>query len=405
MTFIPEAMGDKGLIIPLARNISRLRTQLAYAKRWAFYSRYYFKPTPVLSNGGGESFDLPPIVDELSGQTYLDGRHCCYQQGGLVHLENAVIASYEFSGCFGAWPIPLISVQGRGFTAEPQLTSSRAAMVFGRPKTVPIMTKTRAIAGEAFHLLGPFQSNWYHTLIDQLSLVARWKSLGLRRRGVRLIMPELWAGRWSELPQLIGVADSEIVWFGIEPIEVERLLLPVGIRVRSTSHTPMAEVAQTFANPDDIRGLRQLLLAQLEGSFGTRWRRVVIDRSDAWRQPRTQHFHVLADALTTRYGFERVVMGELRPSEQLKVFRDSVIVVAEHGAGLASFVAASKETIIVEVLPRYWQEVQGHSFNFIARCLGHRAYHTVIDAPISALLLYVEKLIDQAGEPYTKPVA
>lgn len=378
---------------------STLRKQIAYAKRWALYSRYYFDPIaePAESARGVIArFCLPPIVDMLSGTLFLTGRHCCYRQSELLSLENPVITSVDFDGCVGAWSFPLILLQGRGFTAEPQLSRANVAMKFGRPSP-PAAMNARRIAGEAFHLLGPCQANWYHTLIDHLSLVARWDLLGLKDRGVRLIMPEYWAYRWPEIPELLGIDESQIVWFGREPLQVDRLLLPAGVRVRSASRTCLAAVAQTFANPDDLLELRRRILSRLAGDQRER-RRIIIDRSDGWRPPRTKHFNELAKELTGAYGFERVLMGELRPSEQLKVFRDNEMIIAEHGAGLASFLAASNDTVVVEVLPESPAEVQAHGYNFIATCLRHHPYHTIVDAPVRSLLRYVEEMLDR-GNP------
>lgn len=372
-----------------------IRAEISFARRGLMYSREYMDLDHAILDSKGLSFkyfELPPIFDRLSGVMYVAGRRCRYRLEGFVALDSPLVAEADFTGCAGAWSMPLVHVSGRGFSAEPQLSHFNIAMKFGKPQ-LKQAGAPRHVAGEAFSLLGPCSANWYHTLIDQLSLVPRWIAGGLKDRGVKLLMPAYWAYRWPELPALLGIDAEAIIWHGEEPLRLERLLMPIGVRVRSVSRWARATVEQNFANPVDLQGLRTLLLSRLDPPVPGLGRRCVIDRGDGWRPARTKYFSALSDELVARWGFERVFMGRLKPHEQLQVFRDSEIVVGEHGAGLASFVAASEGTHVVEVLPVSPAELSIHGFNYIAAALSHQRYHTLVDAPVSRTLGYIERLL------------
>jgi capsular polysaccharide biosynthesis protein len=381
--------------LPVPAIWRNLRMELALARRALAFSREYIDLEREVSQttiGESKAFEVPAIINGLSDQEYFAGRSCWYRQSSMVTLDNPIVGDAIFSGCVGTWPIPLAHVVGKGFTAEPQLSRAKTAMKFGKPRFTHTVAP-RNLSVEAFSLLGPFSANWYHTLIDQLSLVPRWIGCGLRARGVKLLMPAFWAYRWPDLPALLGIDSEEIIWQGDDPVLLGKLLVPVGVRVHTTSRSLRASIDQTFANPDDLRELRVMLLARLPPAEFGQSRRCVIDRADGWRPARTRYFAELADALIAQFGFERVLMGRLTPAQQLQVFRDSEIVVGEHGAGLASFIGASTDTHLVEVLPVSQIGVSVHSFNYIATALSHPRYHTLVDAPAARMINFIEPLI------------
>ena len=313
----------------------------------------------------------------------------------MAILEGPILSVQNMSGCAGSWPIPLVYLRGRGFTAEPQMSAAKVAMLFGKPLGARRTKPTHCLSGDYFHLLGPYHSNWYHSLIDQFSLVARWERCGLRRRGVKLIMPELWAYRWPDLVRLAGLQNEDIIWLGSDPIEVERLWLPIDVRLRPTGFGIASRPAQSYVNPQDLRGLRALVHQMLDSgrSQPIERRRILIDRSDSTRDARTRCFRDLAVALASDHGFERLVLGNLSPIDQLRAFRESEIVVAEHGAGLSSMIAMREGATIVEIFPTRAAEVGAHGYNVIAAILGFEQYHTLVDAPFQDILAYLQHIV------------
>lgn len=388
-------------MIGTGATLRAMRARLAYLKRWALYFHYYCEPGSApglgLSRGMHERFDIPPLVDRRTGVQYLAGRRCYASTEPCHVLENSIISIQAMEGCAGAWSIPLVYVQGRGYTSEPQMSAAKVAMLFGKPMDGRSIKPARSLRGDYFHLLGPYHSNWYHTLIDQFSLIARWEREGLRHRGVKLVLPELWAYRWPDLARLADLEDHDILWLGSEALEVERLWLPVNVRMKSAGLGVTSRIAQTFASPQDVRGLRVFLERFLRRpeSQAPRYRRILIDRSDSTRDARTQYFSDLSEVLIANHGFQRLVLSRLSPIEQLQFFSESEIIVAEHGAGLSSIVVARNDAKIVEILPTNAAAIGAHGFNAIAAILGFKHYHTLVDASVAKLMNYLQQNILQ----------
>jgi hypothetical protein len=76
-------------------------------------------------------YDLPDVIDHSDGSLYLSGSRYEYAPRGLACVHDVTIAKTGFVRCTGTWPVPLILIPGRKFTAEPQVSAAKMAMIFG----------------------------------------------------------------------------------------------------------------------------------------------------------------------------------------------------------------------------------------------------------------------------------
>ena len=67
------------------------------------------------------------------------------------------------------------------------------------------------------------------------------------------------------------------------------------------------------------------------------------------------------------HGFERIVLEDLAPAQQIELFFDAAMVVGAHGAGLANLLFAQGAKV-VELFPQKW--VVPHYY-FLSKGLGH----------------------------------
>jgi capsular polysaccharide biosynthesis protein len=76
-------------------------------------------------------------------------------------------------------------------------------------------------------------------------------------------------------------------------------------------------------------------------------------------------------------GFQRVVLEECSPPEQIQLFQESEIVVAPHGAGLANLLFSTDATVL-ELHPSH--NVAPHYY-LLCKRLGHDYHYLLHDAP------------------------
>ena len=353
----------------------RLRGRIGETRRWIAHGEKYIdlapryhQPAPVI--------ELPAINDAFTGKEYAPRLILSGFEREVRVLKNAEVINCSFTGSKNAWDIPLIHLPNRGYSGEPLLDRRDVAVRFGMPHAA-----FRAFQGKislAFPAFGPYSSNWYHSLIDQGALIAHWYRLKGRLAGVKLLLSAFWKYRWPQLPELLGLQSSDYVWVGEDRIFCEALWIPLGSRLVGQNTTGR----WTFARPEDVRALRSLLHDRLGSKSPYVGKRIVVDRGDGWRQEseRVAGFSKLKEELVHRFGFEPVRLGELSPSEQMQMYRDSTFVVAEHGAGLAGMICASPTTNIVEVFPSSNKNMGIYGFSLLRTAIPHDKHYFVVGA-------------------------
>lgn len=352
-----------------------LRRGIGSARRWVLNRRLYCD-LDGSQNDRSFEIELPSISDAVTGERYAPPLRLFSVPRSERVLDNAEVVNCSFTGCVNAWDIPLIHLPKLGYSAEPLLNRLDVAVRFGRPH--PSFTASQGPIPLAFPAIGPYSANWYHSLIDQGALISRWYRLKGREAGSQLILSAFWKYRWPQLPEIFGLNESDYVWMGEDQITCDALWVPLGCRVHGANKLGRWD----FAHPEDVRNLRTLLLRALgsDSIFGGKC--IVIDRGDGWRaEPeRVRGFSKLKDQLVSRHGFESIKLGELSPRDQLRLYRDSAAVVAEHGAGLAGMICSSTDTTIIEVFPTSNRNMGIYGFSLIRAAIPHQKYFTVIGA-------------------------
>lgn len=352
-----------------------LRRRIGVARRWLSNRQFYFD-LQGSQHARALELSIPAIEDALTGQQYAPPMRLLSRPRQDRILHNAELTNCSFTGCVNAWDIPLIYAPNLGYSAEPLLDRRDVAVRFGRPQRS--FTASQGPIPLAFPAVGPYSANWYHSLIDQGSLISRWYRLKGRAAGARLILSAFWKYRWPQLPELFGLTESEYVWLGEDRITCDALWVPMGCRTFGANRLGN----WTFAHPEDVRDLRALLLSALGSCSSFIGKRVVIDRGDGWRvgPERVLGFSKLKDELVSRHGFEPVRLGELAPPEQLRLYRDASAIVAEHGAGLSGMICASVNTTIIEVFPSSNKDMGIYGFSMLRAAIPHHRYFTLVGA-------------------------
>lgn len=201
--------------------------------------------------------------------------------------------------------------------------------------------------------------NYYHLLVEALP-----RLLALERTSLLSALGEV---------QLLcpgGLSDTDrffLAELGLDRLPVLEVeagpLYPVQDLVLSSLKT---QLQSGFLPPWYARTLRERLLPARPS---TRSRRLYISRERAWRR-RVQN-HAAVRALLREYGFESVVMEELRPREQIELVYDAEAVVSPHGAGLTNMLFG-RDLRVLEIFPS--GEIAPHYY-FLAASLGHRYWY------------------------------
>ena len=91
---------------------------------------------------------------------------------------------------------------------------------------------------------------------------------------------------------------------------------------------------------------------KLKANFsGKPFRRILISRSDA-KFRRIVNEDALFNCLQTKYGFEKVVLGDLSFEAQKQLFYESSLIISPHGAGMANIIFTQPDTKVIELMPK-----------------------------------------------------
>jgi capsular polysaccharide biosynthesis protein len=210
-----------------------------------------------------------------------------------------------------------------------------------------------ALAGDFSSIAGPISGNVFHWLIESLP---RLYSLASYPRPIALLMPDtLPAARREQLAACL-------------PLNVGLRLVPTNVRLRVERFVlPSFLTTQwDFAcpPPDHLTYLRQRLLkaAGLSPSAAA-GERLYISRDRA-RVRRVVNEAAVLDVLRP-LGFRPCHLEDLPFVEQMRLFRDTPIVIAPHGAGLANLLFAGRIPVL-ELTSRAVSPV----YFFLALALG-----------------------------------
>ena len=161
-----------------------------------------------------------------------------------------------------------------------------------------------------------------------------------------LVPDDLSSRQWSYLA-LIGIEPAGCVAVPRNaPVGVRRAFVPSrsftrDLRIRNGEG--MRPVGMLY-EPVDIRSIN----AMVRGRFGAApRRRVYISREDAVFRRTPNEAEVMR--LLSKWGFERVIMGQMSVKESVEILASASTVVLPHGSGGANLIFAPPGTSVVEI--------------------------------------------------------
>jgi capsular polysaccharide biosynthesis protein len=181
------------------------------------------------------------------------------------------------------------------------------------------------LAGERILLSNQWARAHFHWMLDtlpRLSLIPYHQT-----DAPILVAPDISATARETL-RMVGIPDARIQPLPSEHVVAEELLLP--------------SLVDRTGNPR--RRTLDWLRDRLLPGAGPARRRIYVSREDAASRRLLNEDAVLA-ALAP-HGFEKVVVSTLPLAEQLRTFAESEAIVAPHGGGLTSLLAARNATVV-----------------------------------------------------------
>lgn len=205
-----------------------------------------------------------------------------------------------------------------------------------RLKIYSIDTKIREIPLSAIYLSVRSQDkNVYHWLIETLVRLRCLDEVPSLRKLPLIVRDPLNAFQLETL-RLMGVENKIIITNG-ESFEVENLFFP-------------SIPAPPILHKSSMNWLRGKLLAGFPKEVAQR-RRLYISRSDSNRRVSNEEeiFRFLESQ-----GFEKLIMSQLTPGEQIDAFRAAEIIVLPHGAAGANLVFVPLDCRVIELHSPRW---------------------------------------------------
>jgi len=206
--------------------------------------------------------------------------------------------------------------------------------------------------------------NYYHFLIDHLSrfdllnepFFSQYEEIKLLCPGGLRPTEEYFISRLCPSNVTVVPLDDNVLY------RPEKYLFLSFLTRRSSAYIPGPFVER----------LRARVLYE---NAGARTRRLYISR----RKATDRHLRN-EDALMRRLrplGFRRVLLEELSPSDQIRLFQETEMVVAPHGAGLANLLFATDATVL-ELQPS--STIAPHYY-LLCKRMGHEYQYLTHDAP------------------------
>lgn len=217
-------------------------------------------------------------------------------------------------------------------------------------------------AGRGAVLAQLFEDNYFHWIIEVLGRLAL---LEMHHVAYDWLYVKNDKPFMKETLQLWGVNPAKTVFLknAFCGIQAEQLILP------SLVSDFVMNVSPTVLNYVKNKLLTAVLMGGSSCSFS---KKVFVSRSDTSRKIGNEQdiFNALQ-----QYGFEKYELGTMSVKDQIVLFHNAEIVVAEHGAGLTNILFCNRDTKIVEI----FQTLKCNCYWYLAHALGlsYRAVKTV----------------------------
>ena len=235
------------------------------------------------------------------------------------------------------WPAWRVSIPGGHVVGKQPLvlTRDRRALresaadetqLLTHPAMDAGLSSAQRASGRLLLLTGPWSWNWYHWLLDVLpraALLPSWEDAD-----ARVLTPAKLTRTQEETLSLVGVPEERRYPYLGGHVVAEELVFPS--LIAPTGNPPRWA----------LRWLRDRLVPEPKRHD----RRLYVSRADAPTR-RVGNESELVAVLAER-GFETLLPGELRLTEQMRAFAEAEVVLGPHGSGLANLCASTGAKVI-----------------------------------------------------------
>lgn len=250
-------------------------------------------------------------------------------RASIVRMKSATILSYVQAGMTPK--SNLLILCGSKFVQFPFKISWGYQSL--KRKARMALTNKHLKEGNVVVLGAMNSANYYHFIVDVIGdlCFVRKNSNIIVEKWVVLASRNAWRER---LLSLAGLDLGNVIFAGEH--EPMKCCLFVPLRSKGSS---------TLSSPIIINAIREQFNVDQRAVPG--WRKIFISRSDAPTR-RLLNAEKLFSPLSD-LGFQQYTLSELSVDEQMKLFSEAGVVVAEHGAGLANLLWCAAGTHVIDI--------------------------------------------------------
>lgn len=247
------------------------------------------------------------------------------------------------------------------------------------------LTEAATYPGPLLSLVG-FPHSFYHWMVEflpRLRFLDRYQAETGRRP--ELLIPAEPSNYCLESLKLLGHNPSDCRQWTGGPERYERFIYTSNVR------NP-----QGIPHPAACRWVRNNLSKAVSKTEAEQPHRIYVSREDA-NTRRVTNEDLLLSSLSS-FGFQKVVLSDLDLAEQIRLFRETEMVVAPHGAGLVNVIYGTD----LDIVELFGANVQKHYYH-LSNVMGHD-YHCLKCQTVNRIDLKVdpdviESLLDRVVEP------
>jgi hypothetical protein len=224
-------------------------------------------------------------------------------------------------------------------------------------KNSNLSTLLKKISGRVVMLLQQAAGSYYHWMLEVLPKIGM-----LHRHGVQfdLIYTYYHKPYMQETLEMLGFDDSKIIAAQgeYEYVQADELIVPSFV---SRCH---------YSVPETLQYLQKALIPQAQDRVDVSKfsKKVFISRKRSYRRKIINESDIIQ--LLEKKGFVAYCLEEMSIAEQIVLFYNAEIIVAEHGAGLTNLVFCRPQTKVVEIfhsrkVPTYFDLSQQLDLDYV----------------------------------------
>jgi capsular polysaccharide biosynthesis protein len=220
------------------------------------------------------------------------------------------------------------------------------------------LTDRRKLAGDWYCLMGHWGNNYNHWIWDELPRL--FSAMPHLPEHVRFIVSDDLSNFQRDTLQALDITPNRcLTQSAFGETQVERLWFA----------TPLGHGDHATTAPDVAKRMRNVFVGRFGSQTNERKRRVFISRANAKYRRLLNEKQLMPEL--ERLGFEIVRPEELSFADQVRIFSECAVVLAQHGAGLTNILFAPDRCRVLEIhgpdvtRPHYWIMActLGHSYD------------------------------------------